>query len=101
MIRNWVGGGHRVIPRHSADGTSKLTYGEVRRAAVAKHGTGTKVYIWYDGSGHILPPPPYREEENLYSFDNEFQLRRKLPSLGVISLEEWRPEWYKPPMTNR
>ena len=94
---NLVTGGSRVIPRHLDDGVSKLTYGEVQRAAVARHGVGTKVRIWHDGSGHLLPPPPYREEEWLYSFDNEFQLRRLLPSLGVITLEEWRPEWFPPP----
>ena len=66
----------------------------MRRAAVAKYGPGTKVYIWHDGSGHILPPPPYREEENLYGFEHEFQLRRLLPSLGVMTLEEWQPGRY-------
>ena len=85
-------GDRRAIPRHPDDGTSTLAYGEVRRAAVALHGAGTKVRIWRDGSGHLLPPPPYREEEWLYSFDNEFQLRRLLPALGVMALEEWKPE---------
>ncbi len=45
--------------------------------------------LWHDGSGHLLPPPPpYREEEEaLYGFGNELQLRRLLPSLGVMSPE--------------
>ena len=90
-LRDWVTGGHRTIPRHPDDGISGLTYGEVRRAAVVTRGAGTKVRIWHDGSGHLLPPLPYREEEWLYSFDNEFQLRRLLPALGVMTLEEWRP----------
>ena len=95
-LHNWVTGGRKVIPRRRKDGRSKLTYGEVRRAAVTNHGAGTKVRICRDGSGHILPPPPYREEENLYSFDNEFQLRRLLPSLGIMTLEEWRPDLFPP-----
>ena len=92
-VRDWANGGHRVIPRRPDDGVSSLTYGEVRRAAVAIHGPGTKVRIWHDGSGHILPPTPYREEEWLYRFEHEFQLRNLLPSLGTMTLEEWRPDY--------
>ncbi len=88
-IRDWANGGRRAIPCRSGDGMSTLTYGEVRRAAVALHGPGTRVRIRHDGSGHLLPPPPYREEEWLYSFGNESQLRRLLPSLGVMTQEEW------------
>ena len=89
-ICEWANGDHRIIPRHRLDGVSSLTYGEVYRAAVALHGPGTKVRIWHDGSGYILPPPPYREEENLYSFEHEFQLRNLLPSLGTMTPKEWR-----------
>lgn len=90
-VRDALSGGRRVIPRRPGHGTSTLTYGEVRRAAVALHGPGTKVRIWHDGSGHLLPPPPYRERERLYSFEHEFQLRNLLPSLGTMTLQEWRP----------
>lgn len=86
---DWAAGGRRTIPRHRDDGKSSLTYGEVRRAAVALHGPGTRVRIWRDGSGHLLPPPPYREEEWLHGFEHEFQLRRLLLSLGTMTLEEW------------
>lgn len=101
-IRDWASGGGRAIPRHPKDGRSSLTYGGVRRAAVALHGPGTKVRMWHDGSGHILPPPPYREEENLYGFEHEFQLRRQLPSLGTMTMEEWyaakgEEPWWLPP----
>lgn len=89
-VRDWANGNRRIIPRRRGDGISSLTYGEVHRAAVAFHGPGTKVCIWHDGSGHILPPPPYREEEWLYRFDHEFQLRNLLPSLGAMTLKEWQ-----------
>lgn len=89
-LLDWTNGGRRVIPYRRRSVAPSLTWGEVRRAAVALHGPGTKVRIWSDGSGHLLPPPPYREEERRYVFDNEFHLRRLLPSLGAITMEEWK-----------
>ena len=70
--------------------TRGLTIRMVQKAAITKHGKGTKVKLFHDGSGHILPPPPYREEESLYGFENEYQLRRRLPSLGILTYEEWK-----------
>lgn len=96
--------GRRTIPRHCDDGKSRLTFGEVRRAAITMHGHGTKVRIWPDGSGDIFSAPSTHWFSK-HSFDNEFQLRRLLPSLGIMTLEEWeadrRPVEKKVPLASK
>ncbi len=74
----------RGILAYASGLTMKLVRSEARRV----FGNGTKVKMWHDGSGHILPPPPYRVEENLYSFHNESSLRVHLPGLPT-SVIKW------------
>lgn len=84
MICDWLAPSFR----HKYPGS--LTFGEMRRAAFALHGPGT-VLLCRDGSGYIR-----REGEVCRSyFYDEIQLRKLLPSLGIISSDSFRdaPRW--------